>query len=280
LVAIDGSESSSSAFEYAMTEALSRKKGGDEVELYLLGIIEPVDSCGSCVPVSTGATEGQQANTQTAQQPEKEMRSILNSFRNKANDLGVFRSETSILRTSSHIGKLICDTCEFEQVDLLIIGRRGLGKSQRHVLGSVSNYCVANAPCAVLVARGNPLTEAVHEPIVVIDRLEQQERDRRVREHAVVVSHDSLAGVIAAEESERQRRLVISDGNAEAQLRGFHSALNHNVTIMGEEQERRRRIEARDSELQRREHAARVAILATQRDGGNSHSNSLVEYVI
>lgn len=40
-----------------------------------------------------------------------------------------------------------------ESVDLLIMGSRGLGAVKRAVLGSVSDYCVANAECPVLIVR-------------------------------------------------------------------------------------------------------------------------------
>lgn len=39
------------------------------------------------------------------------------------------------------------------QADLVVMGTRGLGAIKKAVLGSVSEYCVNNASCPVLVVR-------------------------------------------------------------------------------------------------------------------------------
>ncbi len=47
----------------------------------------------------------------------------------------------------------IVRTAEQENVDLIIMGRRGLGTLEGMILGSVSTYVVAHAPCAVLTVK-------------------------------------------------------------------------------------------------------------------------------
>ncbi|KAK7847760.1 uncharacterized protein LOC111992531 [Quercus suber] len=47
----------------------------------------------------------------------------------------------------------ICNAVEKLNINLLILGERGLGKIKRAILGSVSNYCVQNAKCPVLVVK-------------------------------------------------------------------------------------------------------------------------------
>ncbi|KAK4753815.1 hypothetical protein SAY87_001919 [Trapa incisa] len=47
----------------------------------------------------------------------------------------------------------ICDAVEKHSITLLVMGERGLGKIKRAFLGSVSNYCVHNAKCPVLVVK-------------------------------------------------------------------------------------------------------------------------------
>jgi nucleotide-binding universal stress UspA family protein len=37
--------------------------------------------------------------------------------------------------------------------DILVIGSRGLGAIKRTLLGSVSDYCVHNCHCAVIIAK-------------------------------------------------------------------------------------------------------------------------------
>ncbi|VVA17987.1 PREDICTED: universal stress [Prunus dulcis] len=47
----------------------------------------------------------------------------------------------------------ICDAVEKHNINLLILGERGHGTIKRAILGSVSNYCVQNAKCPVLVVK-------------------------------------------------------------------------------------------------------------------------------
>lgn len=47
----------------------------------------------------------------------------------------------------------ICDAVEKFDVELLVMGSHGRGAIQRALLGSVSNYCVQNAKCPVLVVK-------------------------------------------------------------------------------------------------------------------------------
>ncbi|CAN8238815.1 unnamed protein product [Cochlearia groenlandica] len=47
----------------------------------------------------------------------------------------------------------VCEAVEKLGVDLLVVGSHGKGALERTFLGSVSNYCVNNAKCPVLVVR-------------------------------------------------------------------------------------------------------------------------------
>ncbi|KAI4357807.1 hypothetical protein L6164_001731 [Bauhinia variegata] len=47
----------------------------------------------------------------------------------------------------------ICNAVEKYNIDLLVLGECGLGKIKRAIVGSVSNYCLHNAKCTVLVAK-------------------------------------------------------------------------------------------------------------------------------
>ncbi|KAK9276975.1 hypothetical protein L1049_006514 [Liquidambar formosana] len=47
----------------------------------------------------------------------------------------------------------ICAAVEKYKINLLVIGYRGMGVLKRAIIGSVSNYCVQNAKCPVLVVK-------------------------------------------------------------------------------------------------------------------------------
>lgn len=47
----------------------------------------------------------------------------------------------------------ICQVAEEENVDLIVMGSRGLGPVKRLLLGSVGDYVVHHAPCSVFIAR-------------------------------------------------------------------------------------------------------------------------------
>ena len=48
---------------------------------------------------------------------------------------------------------VICETAAERKSDLVVVGSRGLGKLQKLVLGSVSDYVVRNCACPVLVVK-------------------------------------------------------------------------------------------------------------------------------
>uniref|UniRef100_A0A5B7ANV4 Putative universal stress protein A-like protein n=1 Tax=Davidia involucrata TaxID=16924 RepID=A0A5B7ANV4_DAVIN len=58
--------------------------------------------------------------------------------------------------TISEVGdpkEAICNAVQKYKINLLVLGDRDLGKIKRAFLGSVSNYCVHNANCPVLVVK-------------------------------------------------------------------------------------------------------------------------------
>ncbi|KAL6190330.1 hypothetical protein ACLB2K_036728 [Fragaria x ananassa] len=61
-----------------------------------------------------------------------------------------------VARTVTEIGdpkKAICEAVEKFNIELLVLGSHGRGLVQRAFLGSVSNYCIHNTRCTVLVVR-------------------------------------------------------------------------------------------------------------------------------
>ncbi|KAA8532698.1 hypothetical protein F0562_032731 [Nyssa sinensis] len=69
---------------------------------------------------------------------------------------GICTSHGINAETITEVGdpkQTICNAVEKYKIDLLVLGDRGLGKIKRAFLGSVSNYCVHNAKCPVLVVK-------------------------------------------------------------------------------------------------------------------------------
>ncbi|KAG2686819.1 hypothetical protein I3843_09G025500 [Carya illinoinensis] len=66
------------------------------------------------------------------------------------------KAETLVLDGDSK--DMICQAAEQMQVDLLVVGSRGLGKIKRAFLGSVSDYCAHHAKCPILIVK--PLRES------------------------------------------------------------------------------------------------------------------------
>jgi nucleotide-binding universal stress UspA family protein len=50
-------------------------------------------------------------------------------------------------------GPALCQFATDVEATTIVVGSRGLGRIKRALLGSVSDYVVRNAPCAVVVAR-------------------------------------------------------------------------------------------------------------------------------
>lgn len=50
-------------------------------------------------------------------------------------------------------GPVICRVAEELDADVIVVGSRGRGAIRRALLGSVSTYVAANAPCSVLIGR-------------------------------------------------------------------------------------------------------------------------------
>jgi nucleotide-binding universal stress UspA family protein len=81
----------------------------------------------------------------------------LQMLRHEANELGV---PTEIIQNLGDPGRIICDAASDCNVDLIIMGHRGLSGLNEFFLGSVSNYVLHHAPCSVLTVQGKTLTKS------------------------------------------------------------------------------------------------------------------------
>jgi nucleotide-binding universal stress UspA family protein len=83
---------------------------------------------------------------------------ILEHHRAKATAAGL---QATALQRAGNPGTTICETAKALNIDLIVIGRRGHSGLSELLIGSVSNYVVHHAACAVLVC--NALSSSASE---------------------------------------------------------------------------------------------------------------------
>jgi nucleotide-binding universal stress UspA family protein len=66
--------------------------------------------------------------------------------------LGIAGAETRVLQGDP--GAVICQLATELSARAIVVGTRGRGGLKRALLGSVSDYVVRNAPCSVIVTKG------------------------------------------------------------------------------------------------------------------------------
>lgn len=75
---------------------------------------------------------------------------LLRSHTQVATTAGV---STEFTQSYGNPGRIICDLARNWEADLIVMGRRGRSGLSELILGSVSNYVLHHAPCAVLVVQ-------------------------------------------------------------------------------------------------------------------------------
>eukprot|EP00243_Klebsormidium_subtile_P003318 TRINITY_DN16674_c0_g1_i1.p1 TRINITY_DN16674_c0_g1~~TRINITY_DN16674_c0_g1_i1.p1 ORF type:complete len:411 (+),score=122.20 TRINITY_DN16674_c0_g1_i1:179-1234(+) len=87
-------------------------------------------------------------------QRREEVQKLLAKFSEKAKEKGV----TTVSKTATGDARqVICEKAEKDGYELLVMGSRGLGAIKRTFLGSVSDYCLHQASCPILVVRKKAL---------------------------------------------------------------------------------------------------------------------------
>jgi nucleotide-binding universal stress UspA family protein len=136
LVAIDGSDASMDAADYA----ISLSKEYNNAELYALHVIRAdVDLF--------GPHETSEFMTTMRNEGEK----YLNKVRLKVNEKNI-QIKTEII-SSTNIAGGIVDYAEENKIDLIVIGTRGRTGFKKLLLGSVASHVVTYAHCPVLVVK-------------------------------------------------------------------------------------------------------------------------------
>lgn len=139
LVAYDGSALSYKALKIAKDYALQN----DDLKVHIVSVIE---------------TSGPETNVYMTRSIMRELAGKLQPQIDKVAEY--FSKEhipvkAKLLGTEykENPGKLICEYAQEHDVDLIIMGSRGLGNLRQVILGSVSNYVVQKSQCSVLIVK-------------------------------------------------------------------------------------------------------------------------------
>jgi nucleotide-binding universal stress UspA family protein len=144
LVAIDGSESSFRAARYAV-----RLAKRNEAELIVVSVIQTPTRPFMPTPIERPRVPPLQRYYVYAS---KNAEQWIGKVVSLARSLGV-NVRTRILKGATSIVKAITDYAASEEVDLIVVGRKGAGGFKRLLIGSVSNGVVNHAASSVLVVR-------------------------------------------------------------------------------------------------------------------------------
>lgn len=130
LVPIDGSDTSKKALNNAINIAKEK-----DAKIYLLSVVEKQ---GLTLP-----------SVVDYQEKKEELSKILKEQKSRIESLNL-KCE-SILKTDGEPNRAIIKDSERYNIDLIVIGRRGLNKINRIMVGTTSFYVIANAKMDVLV---------------------------------------------------------------------------------------------------------------------------------
>lgn len=138
LVGVDGSEYSERAFQLA--SFLAARCGA---RLLIVNISEII------------GTEGSGSFT-LSKRAKRELEKggnlmVLERYRSQAREAGVRDVQT--LTTSGHVAEMILKVADLEDVDMIVLGSRGLNAPKQFLLGSVSYNVSHHAKCPVTIAR-------------------------------------------------------------------------------------------------------------------------------
>jgi nucleotide-binding universal stress UspA family protein len=144
LVAVDGSDSSTRAGRLA-----ARLAKRNEADLLVVSVIQSVTRPFMPTPIERPSIPTlQNYYVYASRNAEQWVDEVASSARN----LGV-NVRTRVLKGATSIVKAITDYASSQQVDLIVVGRKGAGGFKRLLVGSVSNGVVNHARCSVLVVR-------------------------------------------------------------------------------------------------------------------------------
>lgn len=148
LVAVDGSDKSLEAADYALSIASMM----EHAELIILNVLE-TEPWYYGESAYGWATEDKLRKVYADERQERQ--SMLDKIKEKAEKIGSIQSKTEILMSphTTNTAAAIVNYAEKEKVDLIVMGTRGRTGISRILLGSVASGVVTYAHCPVLVVK-------------------------------------------------------------------------------------------------------------------------------
>jgi nucleotide-binding universal stress UspA family protein len=150
LVAIDGSKMSHDVFKIAINIA----KAGT-ANLVLLHVLSFEEQNSLSIPMPTGLEYFQAVDSDMLklyreqwQTYEQQSLNLLRSLADRSTAEGI---KTEFHQIAGGPGRKICEFALSEDIDLIVMGHRGISALNEFLLGSISNYVLHHAPCSVLI---------------------------------------------------------------------------------------------------------------------------------
>lgn len=140
LVAVDGSENADRAFEYAAYLA----KQSDAEQLFIVNVIQEFGR-------NTRDIRAWKKHDSLVKELEQSSKELLEKYKSKAQSQAFTR--VKIIKAIGNAGEKILRAAGKEDVDTIVIGRRGLSTASEALLGSVSHNIIHHAKCPVVIVR-------------------------------------------------------------------------------------------------------------------------------
>jgi len=139
LVAVDGSEISKRAFEYA--SFIAEKCNTSLVIVNIPDIFERVGS----------SSKKLEEIARKIEKGEIDNEAMLRKFESQAKDYGI--KDVRTIKQRGNVAEEILKIADKEKVDMIILGSRGRSAAKEFLLGGVSHKVVHHARCPVTVVR-------------------------------------------------------------------------------------------------------------------------------
>lgn len=144
MVAYDGGYESNQALNMAVNIAK-----GLSAEIYLVTIFNPFS-----IFESFETSDANAVNT-AMEKDRKKLNDVISQALKKAEDQGI-KIQSRVIEDKPGLAKIgpnLVNFAESMDIDLIIMGRRSMGALNRLVVGSVSNYVIQTAKCAVMFVK-------------------------------------------------------------------------------------------------------------------------------